>query len=233
MRLRILGRGASYHQAWQPKGWARYNVNAKDFMHAWQSRYGILLHEFREDFLESEITKEIIGFPPEQIKAAIKHGDASLSQILDLLKSDKVKPYATKSFAPNSITRKRRAITKEKKSEALDTAENVSFIPSDYYLVDPGAYKLGHTVYSIRRDKKTRVFQAWFYDGDKKTYRRPFFESDERKILEKLTPSNRLSLKMAEKYSLDTGLCCHCGRTLTAQKSINRGMGPVCRSLYH
>jgi hypothetical protein len=218
-------------------------MNANDFMRIWQSRYGTLLHEFRDDFLTSEITQQIVQFEPEQIKAAVKQGDASLSGILKMLKSGiykrssikpiSLKPGRVKSTKPK-VSGKNVVITlSEKKSVALDIDTSVNFIPSDYYLVEPGAYKLGHTVYSIRRDKKTRVFQAWFHDQDKKTYRRPFFESDERKILEKLTSADRLTLRMAEKYSLETGMCCHCGRTLTATKSITRGMGPVCRSLYH
>lgn len=207
-------------------------MKTTEFMQIWQSRFGTLLQEYRDEFIESPITAEIVKYSPGMVKAAVKKGDASLSGILEHLRSGKIKPepelLKQKKSAPSVKTLSSREI----KALGVGMPETTSFIPSDYYLVDPGAYQLGHTIYSIRRDKKSRILQAWLFDSSKGCYRRPFFASEEHEILSKLKPANRLTLKTAEKFSLETGMCCHCGRVLTAKKSISRGMGPVCKSHY-
>lgn len=212
-------------------------VNEIEFMQLWQSKFGLLLPEYREDFVTSSVTRSILQYPRNQIKSALKIGDASLSGILANLKSgihiqsdvtQRTKVPKTRGVKQNSKS----PTTRINPPATIDEPESTGFIPSDYYLVEPGAYKLGFTIYSIRRDRKTHILQAWFFDSAKGAYRRPFFSKEEHDILSKLTSKHRLSLKMAEKYSLETGMCCHCGRLLTAQKSVNRGMGPVCRTLY-
>jgi hypothetical protein len=204
-----------------------------ELMQVWQSRYGLLLPEYRNNFLESEITAEIIQFPDERIKVAVKKGDASLAGILAQLKTGQSPAIATHGTTTRKKKKSKQIATKNVSNSVGVIQQETRFMASDYYLVEPGAYKLGHIVYSIRRDKKTRILQAWLFDTQKGSYRRPFFSAEEHEILNKLKPTHRLTLRMAEKYSFDTGMCCHCGRTLTNMKSISRGMGPVCRSHYH
>lgn len=101
-----------------------------------------------------------------------------------------------------------------------------------YLGADVGAYFFEGKIYSVRRDRKSNNLQAWEFDKVKLEYKRPFFSSDERRILSSLNSNLRLSLALAQKYSIETGLCCHCGRYLTAKKSVANGMGPVCKSYY-
>ena len=213
-------------------------VNEIQFMQLWQSKFGLLLPEYREEFLSSETTRAIVKFPRYQIKSALKVGDASLSGILQTLQSGIHIQPTTKN--PTKVPKASRTKPKLKNSikrvnpaPQIKEVEPTGFIPSDYYLVEPGAYKLGFTIYSVRRDRKTKILQAWLFDSAKGAYRRPFYSKEEHEILSKLTSKHRLTLRMAEKYSLETGMCCHCGRLLTAQKSVNRGMGPVCKTLYN
>ena len=102
-----------------------------------------------------------------------------------------------------------------------------------YFAVGVGAYYFEGKIFSVRREKKTENLQAWEFDTQKREYRRPFFSSEEQRILSALSIKFRLSLALAQKHSIETGICCHCGRSLTNKKSIANGMGPVCKTYYH
>jgi hypothetical protein len=102
-----------------------------------------------------------------------------------------------------------------------------------YFGVEMGAYFFEGKVISVRRDRKSQELRAWEFDKLKGEFRRPFFSSEERRILSSLDINSRLSLTLAQKYSIETGICCHCGRYLSAKKSVVNGMGPICKSHYH
>jgi hypothetical protein len=102
-----------------------------------------------------------------------------------------------------------------------------------YFAVDVGAYYFEGRIFSVRRDRKSENLQAWEFDNVKQEYKRPFFSSEERRILSTLNSRFRLSLKLAQKHSIESGICCHCGRLLTAKRSVANGMGPICKSYYH
>lgn len=46
--------------------------------------------------------------------------------------------------------------------------------------------------------------------------------------INRLTAENRMTLDQAEEFGKLYGICCVCGATLTDEKSIARGIGPVC-----
>lgn len=46
-----------------------------------------------------------------------------------------------------------------------------------------------------------------------------------------LLESNEAQLKAGEMYSVESGNCWRCGRTLTVPASISRGLGPICAEL--
>lgn len=175
----------------------------EDILQLWQLQYGVLDEEDRDEFLFSPITEELSNFSLDVIQNAILRGNVSLKHIL--------------TFAYRHS----------------GTYEGPVLLSSFTSEIDVGAYALDGKIFSIRKDKQSGNLQAWEYDSVKREYRRPFFSSDERLILGKLDSSKRLTLRMAERYSLETGICCHCGRYLSARKSVSRGMGPVCRKLYH
>lgn len=47
-------------------------------------------------------------------------------------------------------------------------------------------------------------------------------------LIRKVTPEARMTLDQAVEYGAIYGVCCNCGRTLTDEKSIEAGIGPVC-----
>jgi len=96
---------------------------------------------------------------------------------------------------------------------------------------DVGAYLLDETIYSIRKSKDDKFWQVWSYDSEVEKYQRKAKEV-EKKILEAVEDSNRLTLEQAIKYSAQTGICCHCGRVLTVLKSVAGGIGPICAKRY-
>ena len=102
----------------------------------------------------------------------------------------------------------------------------------DTKVTSVGAYLFGGIVYSIRRDRKTYEWQVWTFVDKQKKYVRIPQPSRERLLLKRISPMRRLTREMAMNYSIETGLCCHCGRTLTAGKSVSRGMGPICAKNY-
>lgn len=46
--------------------------------------------------------------------------------------------------------------------------------------------------------------------------------------IRKLTPAMKMSKEQAQEWGKLYGSCCRCGKTLTKEASIDRGMGPVC-----
>lgn len=96
---------------------------------------------------------------------------------------------------------------------------------------DVGAYLLNETVYSIRKGRYSEEWQAWSYSTEEKKWVR-LRKLAEYNVLTTIEPTNRLTLSQAIMYSAQTGMCCHCGRTLTVLKSIADGMGPICITKY-
>ena len=94
-----------------------------------------------------------------------------------------------------------------------------------------GAYLLDETIYSIRQGQESKKWQVWSYSDEAKKYQRNDKEV-ETKVLSKVDETNRLTLDQAIKYSAQTGICCHCGRTLTVLKSVAGGIGPICAKRY-
>lgn len=176
----------------------------EDILMLWQSEYGPLDEELREEFLHSDLVDELCYFHIDIIQNAIL---AKNVRLRDILTYAYVHPYKP-----------------ELQENDLNSFQSEPEV---------GAYFYSGKIYSVRRDRKTGTLQAWEFDKSKKEYRRPFFSADERKIIYSLRPSARLTLKTAQKHSIETGICCHCGRYLTAERSVANGMGPVCRRHYH
>ena len=100
-------------------------------------------------------------------------------------------------------------------------------------ITDVGAYLLNGTVYSIRKGNQSKKWQVWTYDKNFGKYLREPIQTKEDSILQQLVPTDRLTLETAIKYSVQTGVCCHCGRTLTVLKSVAGGIGPICAKRYN
>ena len=99
-------------------------------------------------------------------------------------------------------------------------------------ITDVGAYLLEAQIYSIRLGAQSKKWQVWSFDKQMGKYFREPDSRKEKEILNKLQPTDRLTLETAIKYSVQTGVCCHCGRTLTVLKSVAGGIGPICAKRY-
>lgn len=99
-------------------------------------------------------------------------------------------------------------------------------------ITEVGAYLLGETIYSIREGNHSKRLQVWGYNEGFEKYLRVDSRT-EKDVLSQLQPENRLTLEQAIKYSAHTGICVHCGRTLTLLKSVAGGMGAICAKKYH
>ena len=176
-----------------------------DILMLWQSNFGYIDEDIRDRFLDSDIVEELCYFNLDLIQEAMLKGKARLREILDYARSnDYIFSKTTKESVGRIETRLR-----------------------------GGAYLLENRIFAVRKDRKTNEWQAWEFDRIKRDYKRPFFSADENRIINLLDENCRLTFAMAEKFSIETGICCHCGRYLSAKKSVARGMGPVCKKHYH
>lgn len=51
-------------------------------------------------------------------------------------------------------------------------------------------------------------------------------------VVRRLRPEHKMSLEDAKRFGALYGTCCVCGRTLTDEKSIEAGIGPVCATKF-
>lgn len=49
-------------------------------------------------------------------------------------------------------------------------------------------------------------------------------------IIRDLQESYRITIEEAMEFGMETGVCCQCGRLLTASESVKNGIGPICAS---
>jgi hypothetical protein len=85
-----------------------------------------------------------------------------------------------------------------------------------------GFYEMAGEIYNVKRSKSTSfLFALHITDDCPKGERAPG-------VVKQLTPEMKLSQETAAQYGIRTGTCCICGRELTRDESIARGIGPVC-----
>lgn len=134
----------------------------------------------------------------------------------------------------NDVLNKAQVETLEKlsKRDVSELINNLRLIPDKKpTITEVGAYLYEGVVYSIRRSYVSSRLICYTYDKQSKKYISNVTAT--KKLLHKITPSHRLTLEQAIKYSAHTGVCCHCGRTLTLLKSVASGMGAWCAKKYH
>jgi hypothetical protein len=113
-------------------------------------------------------------------------------------------------------------------SAIINSLKNVKDAPMK--IADVGAYLLDGTIYSIRQANESKKWSVWTYSDEVKKYVRNDVETKE--ILKKVEPKDRLTLELAIKYSVQVGICVHCGKVLTVLKSVAGGIGPICAKKY-
>ena len=91
--------------------------------------------------------------------------------------------------------------------------------------IEVGAYRHDGVVWSVRSNlDNDRLYAVrWLGNG---------WSARDYKVVLDMTQAERLTLSEAKEFGVLTGCCCHCGRTLTDQKSVTAGIGPVCAQRY-
>lgn len=91
--------------------------------------------------------------------------------------------------------------------------------------LEDGMYKVGDTIYKIQHA----------VHGSGRQYAKQLVEDNgvwsfefAAGAIKKIRPEHRLTMEQAAEFGALYGTCCVCGRTLTDEKSIERGIGPVC-----
>ncbi len=99
-------------------------------------------------------------------------------------------------------------------------------VASSNYKVTEGIYKVGETIYKVQPSRGGNLYAKelilteegkaadWEYVG-----RRPF---------RTFSAETRLTLEEAKEFGKTHGICCACGALLTAEDSMEAGIGPVC-----
>lgn len=90
------------------------------------------------------------------------------------------------------------------------------------YLIDGEVRKVYHTVHGSGQ----QVAKVWDTDSLR-------FEYAGKRGLRGLTPAHKMTLEQAREFGHVYGVCCNCGATLTDERSIEAGIGPVCAGQGH
>lgn len=108
--------------------------------------------------------------------------------------------------------------------QSLQSRYNASVtLPNGIYMVNGKVFQVKHNKYGIVYAKELVVSPG----GSKGRFRlRP------RAVLSTITPSHRMTIQQAHAFGIQYGICANCGRLLTNTKSVDVGMGPICRKRF-
>lgn len=100
--------------------------------------------------------------------------------------------------------------------------------------VTEGMYRVGEDIYKVQKSRQSGMLYAKLMTeleyprtdkrGNVITHEFEYAPGAMRKI----KAEHRMTLQEAAQFGKETGTCCNCGRTLTKQESIDRGIGPIC-----
>jgi Family of unknown function (DUF6011) len=101
----------------------------------------------------------------------------------------------------------------------------------------PGVYRKDGTVYVVKPNKaKTRVYASKLVESPPRLTESGVtvdFELEYAKgVIYELGEADRLALEDAREYLTRYGRCIYCKHPLKAAKSVEAGVGPVCRKMY-
>lgn len=96
-------------------------------------------------------------------------------------------------------------------------------IEDGMYRLDDVIYKVQHAVHGSGRQYAKELVQ--YADGS-------WGFEFARGMVYKLRPEHKMTIEEAKEFGALYGTCCVCGRTLTDEKSIEAGIGPICASKF-
>ena len=178
----------------------------------WKFIHGPLPRNLEADFLNSDEVQRLSYFSWEVVRRAINSQTKTLTDVIQQLEL---------LVDRDEYKEKSRAWIRENSWEIEQEVD-----------LQPGTYQFLEKIYSVRTNKKSRKQSVLLLDSKRRKFVKLDYESDENRILRTLTAENRLTLAQATKLSNEWGVCCHCGRILTATRSVGKGMGPICEQYY-
>ena len=180
----------------------------------WKSIHGPLPPGMDGDFLRSEEVQKLSYFYNGPIRQAMSSGAKNLAEVISSLE---------------------KFVSEETYRTNMRAWLHDNFKPTNDNQIsnlELGSYSLSNQIYSIRKGEATERYRVYKLDTNARRFLRLKHRIDEVEIVNKLTATNRLTLARARALSDEWGLCCHCGRILTASKSVGKGMGPICERYY-
>lgn len=106
------------------------------------------------------------------------------------------------------------------KAAAASVAAHADALPVGMYRDSEGVIFRVHESHESGRHYAKRMEYDLFSD-------KPRFVYDRGAIM-RLTLDDRMTLDEAKAWGVETGFCCVCGKFLTDEKSVSRGIGPTC-----
>ena len=149
---------------------------------------------------------------------------------------------ATGALGASDMIRKHLAnnvLSKRQASELIKTlirTSEMNFgVPATRTLFVPrveaplGIYLQDDKIYCVRKARQSErvyAFQLIITEGEN-----PRWDYVAGKVFD-LKVENMISVEVAQQYGRQTGICCICGRFLTDDQSVTKGIGPVCERKY-
>lgn len=93
--------------------------------------------------------------------------------------------------------------------------------------IEIGMYKVDGVIYKVQRAVHgSGNLYAKRWDAETESF------DIERGAIRKIEAAHRMTAAEAGAFGLIIGACAHCGKTLTDEESIARGLGPICAGKY-
>lgn len=118
------------------------------------------------------------------------------------------------------------ALTKREASSLIDSLRSFPYAPREGRTATPvanlevGVYYKDGSVYRVKISQTSGRPYATKLVGNSFVY--------DPSYTRQITLDDKMTLEQAMDYGLQFGVCCVCGRELTDETSVARGIGPVC-----
>ncbi len=124
-----------------------------------------------------------------------------------------------------------------------NTTPKASPVPAAKLVLEDGMYRMDGTIYKVQhavhgsgnqyakeliRTEAVEASAGSFQYGPIEAKPAGFTFAYAQGAVSKLRPEHRMTLEEAKAFGALYGVCCVCGATLTDEKSIANGIGPVC-----
>jgi hypothetical protein len=186
-------------------------------------------HDFGEDFDPATVNVQNASHVIDQLLRTPVRADkvvpASDKQ-LAFIESLKTQRQGAVQFLTDYLAlHKSDSLSAPQARQVIDAMLAMPYVPR-YVVVEVGAYRYNGTIYSVRRGRESGNLNAFSWDPATNQWEYAGAVKFE------LRPEHRISLAEALTFGVQTGVCVHCGATLTNKASAMMGIGPTCRKKY-